>query len=159
MVISIQWVKGQANFWISEGLLLCCYRSVLVGLELDQSDLRGEMAMQRKGGKWARQAAILCADPTFHRYLEARLRWQRGLTYEQLPDGTCIAQDAADFIREQCGVSSRAELDYQPESAQKFYWIRNHWQRRLKKHGMTPQYQPRQPQNANAAPQQEAYAP
>lgn len=115
--------------------------------------------MQRKGGKVAREAAILGADQTFHRYLEARLRWERGMTQDQLPNGTCIAQDAADFIREKCDITSRAELDYRPQAAATFYRIRNHWLAWLQKHGMTPQYQPRYRHSSPPARQQEASAP
>lgn len=70
------------------------------------------MDKQRKGGAEARRAAMLGSNPRFWIYLDHRYRWEKGLTPEQLPDGTCSPEDAADFIRQRCGVSSRAEIDH-----------------------------------------------
>ncbi|WP_304526898.1 hypothetical protein [Halomonas sp. I5-271120] len=97
---------------------------------------------QRKGGRWARQSAILCTDTTFHRYLEARLRWEKGLSRDELPEGVCTKQDAADFMRERCGIASRADLDHNPEAVEIFIKIRKHWQAWMAKHGLSPQQVP-----------------
>ena len=73
-----------------------------------------------KGGPLARQAAMLGELPAFGLYLDQRRRWRQGLSPEQLPDGTHTPQDAADAIREACGVKSRAELDHNEMSGAMF---------------------------------------
>lgn len=69
-----------------------------------------------KGGQQARRAAMLCQNPRFRLYLDARLRWETGMTLQALPDGTASDLDAAEFIRARCGVRSRAELDHVAEA-------------------------------------------
>ena len=86
-----------------------------------------------KGAGIARQAAMLCHDSAFCLYLDARKRHRLRLTLEQLPDGTHTLEDAADSLREACGVSSRAELDHNPEAARMFGRIVgdfNRWKQR-----------------------------
>ena len=88
---------------------------------------------QRMGGRQARRAAMLCNDARFRLYLDARRRHRNGLTLDQLPDGTHSAEDAADFIRDACGVTSRAALDHNAQARQMFVRIvedYNRWQRR-----------------------------
>ncbi|MDT0499690.1 MULTISPECIES: hypothetical protein [unclassified Halomonas] len=70
------------------------------------------MTDQQKGGQQARRAAMLCQNPRFRLYLDARRRQAHGLAWSALPDGTHSAQDAADFIRKSCGVTSRAGIDH-----------------------------------------------
>ena len=53
-----------------------------------------------KGGRLARQAAMLCQDPAFRLYLDRRRRHKQGLTEAQLPDGTHNEQDARDCLAE-----------------------------------------------------------
>lgn len=65
-----------------------------------------------KGGQQARRAALLGQNPRFRLYLDDRRRRAHGLSAAQLPDGTHSAEDAADFIRQACGVTSRAEIDH-----------------------------------------------
>lgn len=65
-----------------------------------------------KGGELARQAGMLCALPAFGLYLDQRRRWRESLTTSQLPDGTHNTEDAAQAIRQACGVTSRAQLDH-----------------------------------------------
>ena len=67
--------------------------------------------MKRHGSSQAQRAAMLGANPRFQLYLDARKRHRHGLTLEQLPDGTHNEEDAADFIRQCCGVESRADID------------------------------------------------
>jgi hypothetical protein len=66
-------------------------------------------APERKGGKLAQRAGILCNEGAF---------WQF------LADGgdppATNSEEAADAIREYCGVKSRAELDHNEEAARKF---------------------------------------
>ncbi|MDN3525654.1 hypothetical protein QWY79_10300 [Halomonas sabkhae] len=65
----------------------------------------------------AQQAGMLCNLPAFGLYLDARARRDKGLTVEQLPDGTHNAEDAADAVRRACGVGSRADLDHNEQAA------------------------------------------
>ncbi|NIC05242.1 hypothetical protein [Billgrantia bachuensis] len=65
-----------------------------------------------KGGQQAKRAAVLGQNPRFRLYLDDRRRRAYGLSPAQLPDGTHSVQDAADFIRQACGVASRAEIDH-----------------------------------------------
>ncbi|MFW6344739.1 MAG: hypothetical protein ACOC0M_00185 [Halomonas sp.] len=86
-----------------------------------------------KGGRLAAQAGMLCGDPGFRLYLDQRRRWRDSLTQAQLPDGTHTAQDAADAIRQACGVKSRAELDHDEMAATMFRRIVSdfgRWKRR-----------------------------
>lgn len=57
-----------------------------------------------KGGDLARMAGMWCADPEFR-------AWSQ----------TESAEAAANWIRETCGVGSRAELDHNAEAAQAFH--------------------------------------
>ncbi|WP_136247951.1 hypothetical protein [Halomonas borealis] len=75
------------------------------------------MTAEMKGGRLAREAAMLGELPLFGRYLDARRRRQHGMTEAQLPDGTHTSTDAADAIREACGIVSRAEIDHDEQAA------------------------------------------
>ncbi|MBB3142805.1 hypothetical protein [Halomonas organivorans] len=91
------------------------------------------MTAEMKGGRLAREAAMLGGLPVFGRYLDARRRRQHGMTEAQLPDGTHTPEDAADAIRQACGVVSRAELDHDEEAAAMFRRIVadfGNWKRR-----------------------------
>jgi len=68
----------------------------------------------RPGGPQSKRAALLGTNPRFRLYLDQRRRHGQGLSREQLPDGTHTEADAADFIRDACGVTSRAEIDHNP---------------------------------------------
>ncbi|SHK53210.1 hypothetical protein [Halomonas caseinilytica] len=65
----------------------------------------------------AQQAGMLCNLPAFGLYLDARARRDKGMTREQLPDGTHNAEDAADAVRRACGVESRVDLDRNEQAA------------------------------------------
>ena len=69
------------------------------------------MTSDVKGGPQARRAALLCQNARFRLYLDHRRRQVNGLAVSALPDGTHTAEDAADFIRHACGVTTRALLD------------------------------------------------
>lgn len=58
----------------------------------------------------ARQAAMLCKDEAFWRYLDARTRAKNGLSLNDLPDGTHCEDDARMAICTACGVKSRAQI-------------------------------------------------
>lgn len=57
-----------------------------------------------KGGALARLAGTLCAKSDFQRFA-----------------GVSSSADAAAWIRQTCGVESRADLDHNPEAARKFH--------------------------------------
>ncbi len=65
-----------------------------------------------KGGQQARRAAMLCGNPRFGLYLDQRRRHAHGVPVDQMPDGTHSPEDCADWLREACGVKSRAEIDH-----------------------------------------------
>ncbi|WP_447896027.1 hypothetical protein [Vreelandella sp. GE22] len=70
------------------------------------------MTDKPKGGPYAKRAAVLCANTRFGLYLDQRRRRVGNLNYEHLPDGTHSPGDCADWIRQACGVESRAEIDH-----------------------------------------------
>lgn len=59
-----------------------------------------------KGGPLARLAGQWCADPQFQYWIGA--------------EG---AEDAAERVRMQCGIKSRAELDHNSDAASRFDWM------------------------------------
>ncbi|WP_237673505.1 hypothetical protein [Vreelandella profundi] len=65
-----------------------------------------------KGGQQARRAAMLCQNKRFGLYLDHRRRQVQALEYRDLPDGTHTPEDCADFVRQSCGVDSRAAIDH-----------------------------------------------
>lgn len=81
-------------------------------------------AEQLKGGKLARQAAMLCQDSAFQLYLDRRRRAKHNMTEFQLPDGTHNAEDARDWLCAACQIQSRAELDHNTTAAAMFHRIR-----------------------------------
>lgn len=82
-----------------------------------------------KGGAYARQAAMLCQDEAFQLYLDRRRRFKHNLAEGQLPDGTHTAEDARDWLVAACKITSRAELDSNPQALQTFRMIRNRFNR------------------------------
>ena len=90
-------------------------------------------AEHAKGGKLARQAAMLCQDRAFQLYLDRRRRAKHGMTEFQLPDGTHNTEDARDWLCVACQIQSRAELDHNYRAANMFHVIRKRYQQwRLK---------------------------
>ena len=93
-------------------------------------------AEQIKGGRLARQAAMLCQDPMFQLYLDRRRRAKFGIEENALPDGTHNAEDARDWICAACQIESRAMLDHDYRAASIFHVIRKRyqqWRLKLKK--------------------------
>ncbi|MCP8687720.1 hypothetical protein [Marinobacterium sedimentorum] len=82
--------------------------------------------MTDKGGPLARRAALLCNDVQFRLYLDRR---RRAKFQMDIPDGTHNAQDARDFILGACGITSRAELDHNPDAARRFGDILTYYHR------------------------------
>ncbi|MBB5321199.1 hypothetical protein HNR38_001688 [Marinobacter oulmenensis] len=79
-----------------------------------------------KGGFLARNAALLCQNSSFQLYLDRRRAAKFGL---DIPDGTHTEEDARDFILQACSISSRAELDHNPQAATVYRQIRYRHQR------------------------------
>ena len=65
----------------------------------------------RKGGRVARAAALLCREPKFLRWLDSK----RGVV-----DGCHDESRARDWLVHACGVSSRADLDHDRRGALMF---------------------------------------
>lgn len=63
----------------------------------------------RKGGALARQAGIICGEKGFWTFLAKRF-------------GAAIstADEAANWLREDCAIKTRADLDYEPAAAERF---------------------------------------
>ncbi|ATH77772.1 hypothetical protein CLM76_09290 [Vreelandella venusta] len=71
----------------------------------------------QKGGQQARRAAMLCQNKRFWLYLDQRWRAKNALEYREFPDGTHQLAGATRWLRQACGIQSRAELDHNPEAA------------------------------------------
>lgn len=78
--------------------------------EVALSQARKETSEPLKGGPLSKLAGMFCADERF-------LTWLR-ITYDPLPRN---AEDAAQIIRQTCGVDSRAQLDHFQEAEQLFH--------------------------------------
>jgi hypothetical protein len=68
------------------------------------------------------QAVALCRSDEFQRYIERR---------KHLVWGTCGEDTAAEWLREQCGITSRGQLDTDPECARKFEVVRSAYRQSL----------------------------
>lgn len=69
---------------------------------------------ERKGGALARRAGMMCNEKGFWSFIDAR--------YDQTVSS---ANEARDWLRNECGVSSRVDLDYNERAAQVFERIDN----------------------------------
>ena len=74
----------------------------------------------------ARAAGILCRDPVFRLYLDRRARAKFGA---DVPDGTHTDQDASEWIRKACRVTSRADIDTNQQAVATFRLIQNRFNR------------------------------
>lgn len=83
-----------------------------------------------KGGALATLAGRLCADPRFHDFCAETygVAWRIGHADE----------DIATWVREQCAIESRAELDHDEGAAASFHRvIRGPWQKYCQQKGIT----------------------
>lgn len=80
------------------------FMAALVEIGDDEKPVPNE---KPKGGELARLAGKWCNDDQFRWWL--------------LADINATAEEAAEEVRAQCGVQSRAELDHNPEAAQTFH--------------------------------------
>ncbi len=65
--------------------------------------LNKAVAGERKGGKLAQKAGILCNEGGFQKYIGAR-----------------NAEHAAEIVRKHCAIQSRADLDHDVDAARRF---------------------------------------
>jgi hypothetical protein len=70
-------------------------------------------AAAEKGGELARLAGQLCNAADFQRFVAAR--------HGEGSEGVHPRQHAAEFVRDRCGVNSRARLDHDAEAAVAFH--------------------------------------
>lgn len=73
-------------------------------------------AEKPKGGKLARDVAMMCANPEFHRWAQEAFPAQ----WEAAP-GKTPTDWAASVVRAVCAIESRAELDNDEAAAKRFH--------------------------------------
>lgn len=69
----------------------------------------------RKGAALSRTAAMMCSGATFQRWVVSRIG--------AAPEGVPPSQHAARYVRDMCGVTSRAELDHNATAAGLFHTV------------------------------------
>jgi hypothetical protein len=89
-----------------------------------KADAKSQADDETKGGKLAKLAGMLCGDPDFQAWIEAR----NPQLAERAPFELSGPDLAAHLVRTICGVESRAQLDHNPEAARRFHEsIRKPW--------------------------------
>ncbi|QMV32387.1 hypothetical protein 8G_00069 [Ralstonia phage Hyacinthe] len=88
------------------------FMAALVEISDDEQPVQPESEAP-KGGQLAKLAGMLCDQPDFWAFLN----------WCDANGGQIIssAEDAANFVREVCGVASRAELDHNHYAAERFH--------------------------------------
>ena len=76
----------------------------LAPLVADFEQRKPEPAERPKGGELAKLAGMLCDNEMFQTFI-----------------GATDAETAAEIVRFQCGIQSRAELDHNPDAASHFH--------------------------------------
>lgn len=66
-----------------------------------------------KGAALSRAAAMMCNSAKFQRWVVSRLG--------AAPEGVSPSQLAAQFVRDACGITSRAQLDHNAQAAALFH--------------------------------------
>ncbi|MGA4125514.1 hypothetical protein ACI2VP_05145 [Ralstonia nicotianae] len=120
----------KVTFWLPDATELDAFRALtvrkgntaghrfmaaLVEVGDDEQPVQPEPAALEapKGGMLAKLAGMLCDQPEFWAFLN-RLDANGGQIIQN-------AEDAANFVRDVCGVASRAELDHNETAAQAFH--------------------------------------
>lgn len=67
----------------------------------------------RKGAALSRTAAMMCNGASFQRWVVSRIG--------AAPEGVSPSQHAARYVRDMCGITSRAELDHHALAAGMFH--------------------------------------
>lgn len=70
-------------------------------------------SMERKGAALSRAAAMMCNGAKFQRWVVSRIG--------AAPEGVSASQHAAQFVRNACGITSRAQLDHNADAASLFH--------------------------------------
>ena len=81
---------------------------------------------QPKGGPLARNAAQVCNGPGFQRFASVKLIPR--------PPGMSDIDVAAEYMRQRCGIDSRAELDNSTAAAQRFRALMHEFRTWLETH-------------------------
>jgi len=81
-----------------------------------QPDIGFPITEKPKGGALAKLAGRWCADPEFWRWVNSVAPFGDGY-------GVNSEEDASEFVRDMCEIDSRAELDSNPEAAQRFHTL------------------------------------
>lgn len=68
---------------------------------------------ERKGAALSRAAAMMCNGAKFQRWVISSVG--------AAPEGVSAQQHAAQFVRDACGIASRAELDHNAKAATLFH--------------------------------------
>ena len=68
---------------------------------------------ERKGAALSRAAAMMCNGAKFQQWVVSRVG--------AAPEGVSGQQHAAQFVRDACGIASRAELDHNAKAATLFH--------------------------------------
>ncbi|WP_218948937.1 hypothetical protein [Achromobacter mucicolens] len=68
---------------------------------------------ERKGAALSRAAAMMCNGAKFQRWVVSRVG--------AAPEGVSASQHAAQFVRDACGITSRAQLDHNAQAAALFH--------------------------------------
>lgn len=63
----------------------------------------------KKGGPRSKHAARLCQDPDFAHYVMLKLKRQ-----------SISEEEVAEWVRKECGIDSRAQLDHDPQALERF---------------------------------------
>lgn len=69
----------------------------------------------RKGAALSRAAAMMCNGAKFQRWVVSRIG--------AAPEGVSPSQHAARYVRDMCGITSRAELDHNATAAALFHEV------------------------------------
>ncbi|MEN5162599.1 hypothetical protein [Achromobacter kerstersii] len=70
---------------------------------------------ERKGAALSRAAAMMCNGAKFQRWVVSRVG--------AAPEGVSAQQHAAQFVRDVCGITSRADLDHNAEASTLFHRV------------------------------------
>jgi hypothetical protein len=73
------------------------------------SESASEVKAEPKGGEWAKLAGMWCTDPDFR-------AWANSLYTDKVHNDI----EAAELIRDECGIKSRAELDHDAGALRRF---------------------------------------
>jgi hypothetical protein len=97
------------------GQRLAC---VLVEIDDDETPKTNDAV---KGGDLARLAGVLCASEAFRAWFWSGRAWMQAGSVARIVGSTFDEDETAEAVRAVCGVISRAQLDHDPEAAQRFH--------------------------------------